>query len=213
MNRTLVAVHVGKPRVYREEKPWTTAIFKSRVEGPVMLRSENLDGDAQADRRVHGGPDKAVCVYAASHYALWRGEPEYEEMGPGGFGENFTIDHCSDESVSIGDVYEVGDSVVEVSQPRGPCSKLARRWNSPDFVKRVIGNGRTGWYLRVLNEGLVRAGDAVLLLERPHPEWTIAAVNQLTYDPQPEQRQQAMRLVECPELAESWRSGLARRLR
>jgi len=177
----LVSIQVGRPRLLGSEvglpepidHQWRSAIFKSAVEGPVRLTSTNVEGDRQADPRVHGGPEMAVLCYSADHYPLWRLEMGIGEMGPGGFGENFTISGQDELSVCLGDVYEVGEAVVQVSQPRGPCYKISYRWKRPDLLRRIEENGRHGWYLRVLREGLVEAGQPVTLAERPHPEWTV----------------------------------------
>jgi MOSC domain-containing protein YiiM len=179
---TLLSVQVGRP--HRHPRPpfappghyWQTAFFKNAVAGPVALGRLNLAGDRQADLRVHGGPDQAVLAYSADHYRLWRAELGLLEMGPGGFGENFTIGGQSEAGVCIGDVYQVGDAIVQVSQPRGPCYKISWRWNRPDLLARVETTGRHGWYLRVLEEGTVQAGLDLVLLDRPNPTWTISRV-------------------------------------
>ena len=181
MSARLVSIQVGRPRLLGSDvglpqpidHQWRSAIFKSAIEGPVLLTATNVTGDRQADPRVHGGSEMAVLCYSADHYPLWRREMGIEEMGPGGFGENFTISGQDERSVCLGDVYEVGEAVVQVSQPRGPCYKIAYRWKRPDLLRRVEESGRHGWYLRVLREGLVEAGQAVTLTERPHPQWTV----------------------------------------
>ncbi|HVD00161.1 MAG TPA: MOSC domain-containing protein [Candidatus Dormibacteraeota bacterium] len=181
MKGRLVSVQVGQPLFLGPdvglEEPlnhrWHSAFFKEPVAGPVRLGRTNLDGDRQADPRVHGGPDMAVLAYSAEHYPLWREELGIAQIGPGGFAENFTISGQDELTVSIGDVYRVGGALVQVSQPRGPCYKISYRWKRPDLLGRCESNGRHGWYLRVLEEGPVEAGDAVDLLERPNPGWTV----------------------------------------
>lgn len=115
----------------------------------------------------------AVLCYSADHYPAWREELGLPEMGPGGFGENFTIAGLDEWSACIGDVFEVGDALVQVSQPRGPCWKISERWERPDLLRRVEESGRHGWHFRVLHEGLVEARQPLVLVERPHPEWTV----------------------------------------
>lgn len=181
MTATLVSIQVGLPRSLGQEvglpqalkRPWVSAIFKEPVAGPVMLRSTNLDGDRQGDPRIHGGTEMAVLCYSADHYPEWRARLGIDEMGPGGFGENFTISGQDELSVCIGDVYEVAEARVQVSQPRGPCYKISYRWRRPDLLGMVEATGRHGWYLRVLQEGMVHPGLAVNLLERPNPGWTV----------------------------------------
>ena len=142
-----------------------------------MLRRLNLDGDRQADLKNHGGPDQAVLCYSAEHYPRW-----HEELGRelvfGGFGENFTIEGLDEESVFLGDVHSTGEALVQVSCHRGPCYKIGYRWKRPELLDLVRRTGRTGWYLRVLREGLVQAGEPFVLLERPNPEWPVRRVYQ-----------------------------------
>ncbi|TMD55358.1 MAG: MOSC domain-containing protein [Chloroflexi bacterium] len=133
MSARLVSIQVGQPHLRGSDvglaepidHQWKSAIFKSPVTGPVFLGSTNVEGDRQADPRVHGGPEMAVLCYSADHYPYWRRELGIEEMGPGGFGENFTISGQDERSVCLGDVYEVGEAVVQISQPRGPCYKIS----------------------------------------------------------------------------------------
>jgi MOSC domain-containing protein YiiM len=162
------------------DRPWTTAFFKEPVSGPVFLARTNLDGDRQGDPEHHGGPDKAVMAYAAAHYPRWR-EELGRELPHGGFGENFTVEGADESTVCIGDVYAIGEARVQVSQPRIPCWKIARRWGIRDLSARVQRTRRTGWYLRVLVEGHVAAGDEIVLLERPHPEWTVLRASDALY--------------------------------
>ena len=174
----------------------------------MRLRLTNLEGDRQGDRRVHGGPDMAVLCYSAGHYPHWRSELGLPEMGPGGFGENFTVEGLSEADVCIGDVYRVGEAVVEVSQPRGPCYKIAYRWGLPDLVRIVEETGRHGWYLRVLQEGAVEAGREMALEARPHPGWTVRraadAMARRKLDPVG-----ARALAGCDALSGRWREKLA----
>jgi MOSC domain-containing protein YiiM len=180
----LVSIQVGMPKAHVDERRegrvnrvWTSGIFKQPVEGSIWLSRTNLAGDGQADLSVHGGPDKAVYAYPAAHYPFWRAElPEFE-WSFGAFGENFTITGLTEESVCIDDVYVVGEARLQVSQPRQPCWKLARRLQIRDIGVRMMLTGYSGWYLRVLNESFVQAGLPVILEERPYPDWTIARVN------------------------------------
>lgn len=206
MTARLVSLNVGRPMRLDDAEPWTSGIYKSSVEGRVHLASENLDGDGQADLQVHGGPDKAVCVYSADHYRRWRDELGVRECGPGWFGENFSIEGQTESQVAVGDTYAIGTAVVQVSQPRAPCWKLARRWNRDDMPKLVIAHGRTGWYLRVLQAGDVERGAELTLIDRLFPRWTIDAVNAVAYSRGGTPRVDAAReLANCPALADSWR--------
>lgn len=207
----LASLQVGRARRIDAAEPWESAIFKSPVDAPVLLTANGLLGDEQADRTVHGGPDKAVCVYSADHYDEWRRTPGLAAMGAGAFGENFTVLGQDETTVSVGDRFAVGRAVVAVSQPRGPCWKLARRWSKPDLPRRVLATNRTGWYLRVIAEGPVQAGAPLELLERPHPQWTIARVNEVTFRETPGRRATIEALAACDELAADWRAALSRR--
>lgn len=214
---TIATLLVGKPQTFGTEgaadplnRPWTSGIVKRPARGPVWLSKTNLHGDGQADLRHHGGPDKAVLVYAACHYTAWERELQLPNFGHGGFGENFTVTHMTEEDVCIGDTYRVGEAVVQVSQPRQPCWKLARRWHVKDLALRTQKTGRTGWYLRVLEEGNVAAGASITLLERPYPEWTVAYCNEIMHERRKDS-ELAGKLAACPLLAASWVKTLSKR--
>jgi MOSC domain-containing protein YiiM len=211
----LVSIQVGLPAVHGEpgavdplDQPWRTGFFKTPVSGPVWLGRLNLAGDGQANLRVHGGADKAVLAYAASHYPLWRAELDLPDMPYGAFAENFTIAGQDEAQVCLGDVYAIGSARVQVSQPRQPCANITHRWKLPGLTQRVEATGRHGWYLRVLEEGEVEAGEPIVLLERPSPEWTVAratrAMRQRTTD-----RVQAAALLTVPTLSDAWRTTLS----
>ena len=181
----VISLHVGMPqRLSADDDPWFTGIFKSPVEGPVALNRRNLAGDAQADLRIHGGPHKAVYAYPAEHYPKWREELGLAEVQfPfSAFGENLTVAGLDEESVCIGDMHRIGNAVLQVSQPRAPCWKLARKWNMPDLPKRLVMSKRSGWYYRVLQEGSLQRGDNVVLLERPHADWPVRRITDITYN-------------------------------
>lgn len=213
----LHSVQIGTPRSYGSEdaadshdKPWTTGFFKKPVEGPVFVSATNLAGDGQADLKNHGGIDKAVLAYSANHYPKWRGELRMPDMPCGAFGENLTIAGLSEESVCIGDIFSIGPVTFEVSQPRQPCWKLARRWRMHELVGLVVRNGRTGWYLRVLQEGTIKAGMPVLLIDRPNPAWSIARANEILHHHQTE-LPLTLELADVPRLANSWVEELRER--
>ncbi len=156
----LLSIQVGRPlKVNWRRKTVTTGIYKHPVTGRVMLRRYNLEGDEQADLRVHGGWDKAVYVYPSEHYAFWRTEVPGMRLPYGIFGENFTTEGLDESSVRIGDQFRIGGAVVEVTQPRVPCYKLGVRFGRPDMPQRFHAAGRCGFYLRVMKEGDVGAGD------------------------------------------------------
>lgn len=209
----IVHVFIGKPR--RLPRPafaspgkyWLTTFIKDEVGEPVWLGREGIEGNRVADPRVHGGPQQAALFYSADHYPYWRLELGIDEMGPGGFGENFSVRGLNEQDVCVGDRYRAGDAVVEVSQPRGPCYKISWRWNRPDLLPLVEENGRHGWYVRVLEEGAVSPGDALELLERPHPDWTIAKVSRAMRR-RKQDRTTAAALATVPALSPEWRERL-----
>lgn len=209
------SLQVGLPQEVRDEgaptrraATWVTGLYKQPVGGPVTLSETNLAGDGQADLKHHGGPDKAVCVYPSVHYKYWE-ERLGVELPPAAFGENFTVTELDESSVCLGDVYEVGSAKVQVSQPRSPCWKIARRWHK-SLALWVQETGFTGWYLRVLQEGVVQEGDRLLLQARPHPEWTLTRLNKVRYK-QSEDAPLVAALASAAVLSESWREHFARR--
>jgi MOSC domain-containing protein YiiM len=214
---TLLSIQVGKPAFYGSEdaadphdKPWVTGFYKQPVAGAVFAGATNLLGDGQADLKHHGGTDKAVLAYSGDHYPNWRQELNLPAMPCGAFGENFTITGLGEETVCIGDIFHVGPATFEVSQPRQPCWKLARRWRMNELVALVIRSGRSGWYLRVLEEGWVQAGMPLELTERPNPGWTIARANYILHHC-PHDLGLMLELAEVPGLAASWVEELGER--
>jgi MOSC domain-containing protein YiiM len=174
------SVNTGMPRdVVWHGKNVTTGIFKEPVEGRVILRRLNLDGDKQADLAVHGGEHKAVYCYPAGHYAYWTRELEGRDLPPGIFGENLTIDGVTEEAVHLGDRLSVGSAEVVVTQPRLPCFKLGVRFQSDEMVKRFRAAGRSGFYVAVAREGVVGAGDEVRVVSRDTNAVSIREINQL----------------------------------
>lgn len=215
---TIVSIQVGRAKKYVQEavgdgkgRAWTTGFFKSPVVGMVKVDELGVAGDEQADRENHGGIDKAVLAYSADHYAYWREHLGLPEMPFGGFGENLTIGGLDESSVCIGDRWRAGDVRLEVSQPRQPCWKMGRRWQIVDLPKQVIQNGRSGWYLRVLNVGELESGAAIELTLRPRPLWTIARANRLLYH-EPDNIEGLTELANLPELSRAWREELLERI-
>ena len=207
----LVSLNIGRTWTRPGARALRSAIWKQPVLLPLDLGLEGLAGDQQANRRVHGGRDKAVCVYPAEHAVYWRETLGVPEWGPGAVGENFTVDGQTETSVCLGDIYDVGTARVQVSQPRSPCQTLARRWQRPDLPKRVVQSGYSGWYLRVLRVGRVESGAALTLVTRPHPAWTIARVNDVSYGLVPSVGADDVRaLAALPELADAWTRGILR---
>jgi MOSC domain-containing protein YiiM len=189
------------------DQTWSTAFRKIARNGPVWLGYQGFQGDEQADRKNHGGVDKAVCVYAATHYPGWREELGLADLSFGAFGENLTVEGLDEANVCVGDILDVGGARVQVSQPRQPCWKLGRLHGIPDLAAQVERNGRTGFYFRVLEHGGVSNGDPAELLERPFPQWTIRRCNEVKHH-RKDALDEAQALASCPPLSGSWKDSL-----
>jgi MOSC domain-containing protein YiiM len=187
-----------------------SAYAKGPQDGPVMARLLGLDGDEVGNRRVHGGPEKAIYTYGAIVYAGWIADhPRHAAMlVPGAFGENLLIDGLDEGTTCIGDRWRIGEALVEVCQPRQPCSTMARWFGDPLMVKAMVKNGRSGWYLRVAEEGLMTVGDRLLLENRPDGAWTVAQVLTASYRSPPDKAELA-ELALAPGLATSWAAWAA----
>lgn len=212
------SIQVGMPQLLSDEstgvaldRPWTTGIVKAAVSGRLHLGRLNLEGDGQADLVNHGGPDKAVLAYPIAHYVAWQEELPNLGLAPGAFGENFTVRGPTEDQVCIGDIFSVGGARVQVSQPRRPCWKLARRHLLPDLALRVELTGRSGWYLRVLETGLVEPGDELVLLERPNPAWSVRRAA-LAMRSRNLPAQTIREIAALRGLSDGWRAAFARRL-
>ncbi len=212
MSARVVSLNVGLPRsLAHGGGEVRSGIFKSPIRGAVRFGETGLEGDGQADTEHHGGPDKAVCVYAAEHLPYWR-----ERLGlslePGAFGENFSTEGLVETEVRIGDVYRVGTAVAQVSQPRIPCFKLAARHGVKELALWVRETGFTGYYLRCLEPGEVRAGDEVLPVEGAERGFTIAEANRVMHG-DGQDAASIERLLATPALSAEWNRMLEIRLR
>lgn len=209
----LVSILVGTPRTVgtpgaedRMERAFTSAIWKSPVPGPVRAGALGLEGDAVHDTECHGGFDQAVLMYSADHYPRWEAELGHR-VEPGAFGENLLVEGLDEDTVCIGDLYRIGPVRVQVTHPRTPCSTLARRHRIPDMIAIVRRNSRSGWYLRVLDEGALEGGQEVLLLDRLNPGWTIRRAARAMLERQRKQ-EEAAALARCRGISVEWRSRL-----
>lgn len=211
------SIQVGKPKVLG--KNITSAIYKSAVQGAVFLGKLNLAGDQQADLSVHGGPDKAVNVYPIENYQYWNQRARFgifrrinlPKPVNGSFGENFTLSDLDETQACIGDSFEVGEAIVQISQPRQPCWKLARKFKQPQLPFWVQQTSKTGWYFRVLQEGHVSAGDQLKLINRPCPQWTILRANHLMYAVNKD-TDKLQEIIQCEYLSASWKKSYKKRL-
>jgi ferredoxin-NADP reductase/MOSC domain-containing protein YiiM len=207
MGAQLVSVNVGMPK----DVPWRgktvhTGVWKNPVDGPVMVRRLNVDGDGQGDLAGHGGEQRAVMVYQTESYDYWRDYLGRDDLQPGQFGENFTVTGLDDRSVCIGDRYRIGDAEFEVTQPRVTCFRVGMRLGVPDMPNLLVSQHRPGFYFRVITEGLVRAGDDIVLTRRGRHELSVADVDALLYLPGRDM-DLLRKAVEVPALSPGWQQS------
>ena len=208
----VISVNVGQPReVIWKSRTVMTGIFKEPVSGRIAVRRLNLEGDRQADLTVHGGPDKAIYAYPAEYYQYWKEQFPRMELPWGMFGENLTIRGLSEETVSIGDRFQVGSAQLVVKQPRVPCYKLGLKFGRDDILKRFLQSGLTGFYFAVLKEGEVAAGDLISLLQRDEGQVKVADITRL-YHQDRHNLDLLRRVLAVESLPEVWRSYFLQRL-
>ena len=208
----LLSVNVSLPKeVPHGREAVSTGIFKEPVEGRVVLRTTNLDGDGQADLENHGGVDRAAYAYSIENYDHWRRELGRDKFAFGQFGENFTVEGMLEDDIHIGDVLRVGDALVEVSQPRPPCFKLGIKMGMAGFPKRFLASGRVGFYLRVLEEGEVGAGDVFERVESDPERMSVREMSHLLFF-EPKNLEGAKRALHVRALSPGWRDSFEERL-
>ena len=214
--KQLVSVNVGRPReIEWKGRRITTSIFKEpvvgAVVGPVAVRRLNLEGDQQADLRVHGGRDKAVYVYPAEHYDYWRTELPGKPLPFGMFGENLTTEGLLEASVHIGDRLRIGTAEFQVTSPRVPCYKLEAKFEGNDMIKRFLASRRSGFYLAVLEEGEVKAGDAIEVIESDADQISVSDISRLYTDGNKD-IDSLRRAAQASALPENWRERFRERV-
>jgi ferredoxin-NADP reductase/MOSC domain-containing protein YiiM/ferredoxin len=204
---TLISVNLGMPKdVSWQGKTVFTGVFKDPVTGPRRVRTLNVDGDGQGDLAGHGGEQRAVFVYQIDSYRYWERELERSDFVYGQFGENFTVEGLSDDEVCIGDRYQIGTAVFEVTQPRVTCYRVGIRMNDPRIPALLVSHRRPGFYFRVLQEGEVQARDEIIKLASGPEQMTVAEVDALLYLPG-HPRQQLLRALRIPALSPGWQSS------
>lgn len=208
----LLSVNVGRPRpIVHDGQTVLSGIYKDPVAGPVRLGVLNLDGDGQADLRVHGGVHRAVYAYPFEHYAWWQTELGRADFVHGQFGENFTVTGLLEEDVCIGDVLKIGTARVQVSQPRSPCYKLGVRMNDRSVPARFNAAQCCGFYLRVLEEGMVAAGDVIELERRGEGGMSVRRVYALRHGAGAD-RADLARAAALAALTPGWREAFEKAL-
>ena len=207
-----LSIRVGLPReVTWKGKTVSSSIYKEPVSGPVALRRHNLEGDRQADLSVHGGPTKAVYTYPSEHYPFWRSELPGMELEWGMFGENITTEGLAEESIYIGDVFQLGTAQLVVTEPRMPCFKLTIRFERADMANRFLHSQRSGIYFGVVEEGIVQAGDRFELLSSDPQRLTVAEVTRL-YSTDKNNVELLEKAVATSALPDRWKDYFSHRL-
>lgn len=203
---TIQAMYAGTPRPLGQ-RSMPSAILKGPIPGLWQITATGLVGDVQADTVNHGGPEKALHHYPHEHYAVWASEtPELAALlqAVPAFGENISTSGMTEADVCIGDIYRLGTARVQISQGRQPCWKLNARFDVADMAYRVQKTGRTGWYYRVIEPGVVTPGDEIALTDRPQPQWPLSRLISLLYD-RTTAFDDIAQMAEIAELADGWR--------
>lgn len=205
------SVNAGMPiEACFQGKLTKTGIFKTPVKFPVFLSKTNLTGDGQADLKYHGGPDKALCIYCYEHYPFWESKLQ-QNLSFGAFGENLTVEGMPENEVCIGDIFQFGEAVIQITQPRQPCYKIAGKFGVPEIVSEVANLGYTGYYTRVLEEGTISDCPEIKLLKRDAKEITVSFANRLKYHER-ENKKSILKLLEVEALSDSWRNSFEKKL-
>jgi MOSC domain-containing protein YiiM len=210
----VVSVNVSLPiEIEHKGKPLMTGIFKESIKGPVSVSRENLAGDRQADLVNHGGKDKAVYAYSDENYAYWQEALRRRPMAYGQFGENLTVSGLDESIVYVGDHLQIGNSLMAVTQPRVPCFKLGIRFDNSEMPRLFLESGRTGFYMRVLDEGMVEAGDRIEIVRRGDGAISVKELFRAFFHPRVKESAHILgRALEVPELSAEWRGKIERRL-
>ncbi|MGC2061766.1 MAG: MOSC domain-containing protein [Thermodesulfovibrionales bacterium] len=204
MNRMIVeSLNVGLPRKESfYDREIITGICKQPVAGPLTLIKSGFEGNGVADLKHHGGSDKAVCVYSFDHYPYWE-DTLGIRLPAAAFGENLTVSNFHEDGICIGDIFQLGTAVVQVSQPRQPCATLAARYGRSDMLKLVVDSGYTGFYFRVLEEGVVQKGAELIIKEKDPRAVTVSFANN-TYHHNRKNCDAIEKVLAVPALSESW---------
>lgn len=211
MSIEIVSINIGKPKTINDNgKELRSGIFKTQTNEPIFLGKLNFAGDGQADLVHHGGEEKAVCVYPYEHYSHWEKDMN-RELTFGAFGENLTVKGMLESDVHIGDIYRLGEAMVQISQPRQPCFKLAKRYDVFDLPLRFQNTGYTGFYFRVLREGWVKPDSKVELVEKHPKQISIQFANYMMHHDL-KNSEGIKGILAVDALSSSWRKSFTKRL-
>lgn len=209
----VLSIHIGLPAEHRDgDRPWRTAYFKAAVDQAVAVRTGGIEGDGQALQGAHGGDERAVLAYAASHYPAWREEFPQTAFAYGAFGENLTVEGLCEDDVCIGDRHHLGDVVLEVSQPRSPCGNISIANGIPTLLARVEETSRIGWLYRVIQEGAIAPGQTIRVERGPNPGWSVKrtfSVYKRARRGEADALPGAAEMAEMPRLAAIFRTRMA----
>ena len=214
----VLSVHVGRAKTYGDanakdflEREWRTASFKEVVKRPLHVGFEGFEDDEVADRAHHGGIDKAVFANSYENYAHWAAFLGLERLPFGALSENLTIVGMHESNVMLGDIHEIGSAILQVTQPRKPCWKISRRWNHTELTNKIFTDGLSGWYYRVLKEGIIGTGDTVRTVSHEICRISILEANHAFKEPE-HSTKTLERILTLPSIAQSYRDSIVRRL-
>ena len=212
----LDSIQIGKPRSYSQTNPrsnkiedWTTSFYKTPVKQWVNVTGDGLAGDEQADKKNHGGVDKAVLAYSADHFKYWQNQLGVPSIAAGAFGENLTVSGLDESNVCLGDRFSINDVLLEVSQPRQPCWKLARHWHLQELPKLVVKTGYCGWYCRVIKNGRFKLETPIVRVTNPHPQWSVRRAHQVSHQ-SPVNTDELNELLSLAVLSTAWKTSANR---
>lgn len=215
----VLSVQVGRAKVYGDadaqdflEKEWCSASFKEVIHAPLLASFSGLAGDEVADKTHHGGVDKAIFANSYENYAHWASFLEVASLPYGALAENLTIHGLHESTVMLGEIHQIGTAILQVSQPRKPCWKISRRWNHKGFTHEIFTSGLTGWYYKVLQEGMIRPHDEVCVMKQETPQISILEANNAFREPE-NYRQMLETILDIPSLAPSYNESILKRLK
>lgn len=215
----VLSVQVGRAKVYGDadakdflEKEWCSASFKEITQAPLFASFHGLAGDEVADKTHHGGVDKAIFANSYENYAHWASFLKVASLPYGALAENLTIQGLHESSVMLGEIHQIGTAILQVSQPRKPCWKISRRWNHKGFTHEIFTSGLTGWYYKVLQEGMIGPHDEVRVVKQETPQISILEANNAFREPE-NYRQMLETILDIPSLAPSYNESILKRLK
>ena len=215
----ILSVQVGRAKTYGDaqskdflEKEWQSASFKEVSHTPLFAHFTGFSGDEVADTVHHGGVDKAIFANSYENYAHWASFLEQKSLPFGALAENLTITGLHEQSVMLGEVHQIGTAILQVSQPRKPCWKISRRWNHKAFTNEIFTSGLTGWYYKVLQEGLIGSDDEIKVIQQKTPQISILKANEAFREPE-KYKSILETILDIPSLASSYQESIVKRLK